>query len=181
MPKRSLHWKRLHKIKVHHNRWLVWTIAIAVLVCSAVLAQIQISNIHFETQMGWGVDSASNWVTFKHKSDGYSIKYPRTWAVEMDTPLGVSFVNLENYNEFVSVAAYPVSEEPVIRRELTIARQVEVKVAGHNAVMVVQRRDPSEAAVLVKDGDKLFVIRGRSDKFERIVGNIKFTEKLERI
>jgi hypothetical protein len=174
-------WRRLHKIEVHHNRWLAWTIAIAILTCATLVAYIQVSGIHFETQMSFNSAVTQNWGTFTNRYDGYTVKYPRTWAVESEGTSNISFVSTRNVNEYFSITSYDLSEEKSIRTSLFSTKEDTVKVSGVEGTKLSQSRNQPENVVMVKDSSRLYVIRGKGEMFDKVLSTFKFQQKLERV
>lgn len=178
MPKAKTNWKQVHKIQVHHNRWLAWTIAIAVLVCASLVAYIQVTDIHFSTQMSFSSGPNSNWSTFNHRVQNYSVKYPKGWGLEAEDS-GMSFVNPRNPNEYFLITAYPATEESNIRRSLFTGNEQLVNVNGLKVSKVNQSRQQEESVAMVQDGDVLFVMRGTGENFDRILATFKLNQRFE--
>jgi len=174
-------WMRMHKIQVHSNRWLAWTITFAVLTCATLVAYIQVSGIHFETQMRFDSSVTQYWGTFTNRFDGYSVKYPRSWGVESEGASSISFVSTHSANEYFGVTSYPLSDEKQIRASIFSTSEDTVKVSGVTGIKLSQSRNQPENVVLVKDSTRLYVIRGKGDIFDRILSTFKFEEKLERV
>ena len=178
--KEKRNWKHIHKIRVHDNRWLVWTIAICVLVCSTLVAYIQVTGIDFDTQMGYAPESTMTWSSFNNSSDGYSFKYPRSWGVESEGPATMSFVNPANPNEYFSVITYPVEQERQVRSSLVATgTEQPVMVAGLSGTRFVQNTDKTENVVLVNEGENVYVLRGKGGTFEKIIESFRFKQKIE--
>jgi hypothetical protein len=181
MAKKKTSWKHPHKVVVHENRWLAWTISLAIVACAALIGHIQISEIYFESQMAQAAAVTSNWVTFNHSVEGYSIKHPRSWGVESDGPSSISFVNLKDVSEYVSVTAYKASEEKQVRATLFTTREEDIIVSGTEAVRITHDQRQPEDVIMVKKDDRLFVLRGKGENFDRISKTFRFHQKLERI
>lgn len=177
--KTKVNWRQLHKIKVHHNRWLIWAIAAAVFACAALVGYIKVTGITFDSQMFFGQTTSSNWATFRHNSIGYSLKYPRTWGVEADDESTLSFVNPADPNEYFSVSVYPISAEKTVKNSLFNTKQQEVVVSGHEGLMISQDKSQAENVIMVKDDNDLYVLRGRGAYFNRIVDSFRWTQKIE--
>jgi hypothetical protein len=163
MAKAKRNWKHIHKIRVHHNRWLWWTVALSILMAVALVGYIKVSNIYFDTQFGHQQEVMKNWNTFTNKSYGYIVKYPKNWAIEAESQTSLNFVNPADAGEYFSVTVYPITEEKVVREELS------------------NRDDDEEEVTLVKEDGTLYVLRGKSDLFDRIVESFRFQQKLERV
>jgi hypothetical protein len=180
MAKKKTSWRHLHKHVIHENRWLAWTIAIAILVCSALIGYIQVSEIHFQNQMAEVYYSTATWRTFEHPA-GFSFKYPRNWGVESEGNSTISFVSPTDADDYFSITTYPLSQEKEIRASLFMTKEEPVTVSGLKAVKISQSRSQPESVVMVKEGNQLLVLRGKGFVFERMLETVKFTEKLERI
>jgi hypothetical protein len=183
MPKakEKRNWKHIHKIRVHENRWLVWTLAIAVLVCASLVAYIQVSDINFLTQVTSEYSSVANWSSFTHKAEGYSVKYPRTWGVEAETGGSISFISSNNPNEYFTVTPYPLGDERTLRTALFSTDEESVTVNGVSGLRLNESRNQLETIVMLKDSSKVYVLRGKGNSFDRILSTFRLAEKLERI
>jgi hypothetical protein len=179
MPKEKRKLKNLHKIKIHNNRWLGWVFAVAILAGVALVGYIKISDVHFESQFGL-VDYTAKWHVFRHKSDGYSLKYPNTWALEAETGT-ISFVNPADPNQYFSVTTYDAGQEEQIRKTLFNTKQTSVTIDGFKGVMISQSKKQPESVVMLENDNTLYVLRGKGYLFERILTTFKFQEKVERV
>jgi hypothetical protein len=82
---------RLHKIKIHPNRWLAWTIAYAVIVAIALIGYITVSEVNFESQIAENEYHPRHF--YQNTRLGFSANFPADWAIESDVNLNmVSFV-----------------------------------------------------------------------------------------
>jgi hypothetical protein len=78
--------KKIHKHlkrKIHHNRWLVWTIAGVVLAAASLVSYIEITNIDFERGLSIN-DNKHLWQSYRNHKLGFSIRFPSDWAIESD-------------------------------------------------------------------------------------------------
>jgi hypothetical protein len=181
MPKakEKTSWKHIHKIKVHDNRWLAWTMAIAVLACAALVAYIQVTDIQFQTQMSFTTGPSATWSTFNHRAAGYNLKYPRTWALEAESDSTMVFVNPANSNEYFSVSTYSPSQEDEVRASIFTTNEEPVKVGGLSGTRISQNRNQPESAAMFSDGETLFVLRGKGNSFDPILASFRLNQKLE--
>jgi hypothetical protein len=179
MPKAKTNWKQVHKIQVHHNRWLAWTIAIAVLACASLVAYIQVTDIHFSTQMSFSSGAGTSWSSFNHRSMGYSIKYPKIWGLETEADSGMAFVNPNDVNEYFAIASYPLEEERELRAALFKTNELPVKIGGLSGTKVNQGGDQAESIAMVKNDQAVFVLRGKGGNFDRILATFRFNQRLE--
>ena len=180
MAKEKTNWKHIYKVRVHDNRWLAWTIAICVLVSAALIGYIQVSDVYFESEMRFSTFN-SNSANFIHKTEGYSLKYPRSWALESGEGSTISFVNTSDPNQYFSVSVYPSSDEKAVRSTFLATREQEVNINGHPAILVTQGRVPGEEIIMLKDSGKLYVLFGKGPFFDNMAESFKFQEKIERI
>jgi hypothetical protein len=179
MPKKSKrNWKHIHKIKVHHNRWLMWAISAAIIVAAALIAYIQVSNIYFESNI-FGQPVTGSWTNFTNRVYGYSLKYPKNWAIEAETASSMSFESVSDPNESVSVTIYPGANEKDLRAALFTTKETATEVAGLKAVKVSRNKNQAESVVMFKAGAELYVIRGQSSSFDKIVESFRFQQKIE--
>ncbi len=171
--------KPLHKIRIHDNRWLAWTISLALLACIAMIGYIQVSDVRFERDFIENTSLTKNWATFRHKTDGYVVKYPRTWSVEAESGAVISLVSNSNPNDYFSVSTYASSQESSIKNSLFTTREEEVNVNGVGAVKISQSKTQAENVVMIRNGQKLFVLRGKGAAFDKILSSFKFMQTIE--
>jgi hypothetical protein len=177
--KQKRNWRQPHKIKVHDNRWLVWTVAIAILLCSTVVAYIQVSDINFQTQLWLTGDATTNWVSFEDPNRQYNFKHPKSWAVEAESQDSYTFVNTEDVTEYFNVTVYPKNQADLVREALVTSRERSVNVGGIPAVLITTDYSSTEKAVLLSQDDSLFVLRGTGSVFNRIVSSFRLTQTIE--
>jgi len=181
LKKEKRNWKHIHKVRVHENRWLLWAVASTIIAASALIAYIQVSNVHFETQVGFNDPIVNSWTSFSNRVYGYTLRYPKSWAIEADSASGMSFVSPVDANEYFSVTVYPVSAERDVRTTLSSIDEEATVVAGMGAERLTLRNNRAENVILLKVDDDLFVLRGKSAAFDKIVESFKLQQKLERI
>jgi hypothetical protein len=181
MPKAKAkrNWKHIHKIRIHDNRWLAWTIALAVLMCASLVAYIQVTGIQFETSMHFSSDANTGWATFTNRSGGYTVKYPKNWGLEADGDRSMSFVDTTQADSYFSVAVHSASDERAIRSSLFPTSEKQIKVAGMDAVKITQNRNLGETVALLRDGETLYVMRGMGDNFDRMLATFRLNQKIE--
>lgn len=180
MAKEKRKLSNLHKIKIHDNRWLAWSVSIAILATIALVGYIKVSDIYFHSQFSDNIEYTSKWHLFKHKTEGYSLRYPNSWALENEDNQ-ISFVNLREPNQYFSVAIYDASQEETLKASLFSTSQTTITVNGTPGVMISQGRKHPESVVMMKSGSKLYVLRGKGDLFEKILSTFKLQETFERI
>lgn len=177
--KQKRNWKEVHKIKVHDNRWLVWTIALAVLLCATVVAYIQVTDINFQTQFGPTSDANTSWGSFEDPGRQYTLKHPKSWAVESEAPDSYTFVNSDDVDEYFNVTVYPANQEDLVREALIASRERSVQVGGLPAILISTDYSKTEKAVLLTQDRKLYVLRGTGSLFNRIVSSFRLAQTIE--
>ena len=182
MPKakEKRNWKHIHKIRIHDNRWLMWTISLSILICATVIAYIQVSGINFEIQMGYDRTPPSGYSVFSNNSEGYNLKYPKKWSVESEGDSRMSFVDDIDPNQYFSVITYPAVEERQVRTALAASgKEQGVLIAGLPASLYVQNIDTTEKVALIKEDNTVYVLRGKGNSFDWIVNSFRLNQEIE--
>src|SRR4051812_23659376 len=113
MPKTKF--RKLHKIKLHHNRWLIWAIAYILFVAVAVIGYLKVSNINIDAE-----NSAENVFTAAHSYTSnnlqFALRYPSTWSIEADSATSISFLPNDTEDSGVTVLVADPSSEKSIRK-----------------------------------------------------------------
>lgn len=158
---------RLHRIKVHHNRWLIWAIAYSVIVAIAIIGYISVSEVNFESQI-IAENNFHSWHTYKNFPLGFSVRYPADWAIEADDNTTVDFVPNSNSDQGVTIAVTAPASEKAIRKSLKILREASIMLDGQPAQKITNDlgRGHSETVILAAHMSKLYVLRG-SDSLVR--------------
>jgi hypothetical protein len=174
MAKRKLH--HLHKVKIHHNRWLIWAISYALIVAVALVAYIKISDINIDAE---SQNNYESWRSYKDSTLGFGLRYPGSWAIEADSSNSVNFLPSETSDGGVNVTITPLSSETSIRRTLKIAEETGIMVNKIPAVEIKNDLGNShgETVVMVKYRNQLYVVRGSEDHVKRILETFYFLTK----
>lgn len=160
MPQKKHPIFRLHKIKIHPNRWLIWAIAYAIIVTIAVVGYIKVSEVNFESQVA--ENQYSPWHNYKDNKLGFGIRYPAEWAMETTDNSVISFTPTKSPDEGVSVAVLKPSAENAIRGNLKISEESRITLDGNRAVRIVNDLGNNyfETIVMAIRGQRLYVLRG---------------------
>lgn len=151
--------RKFHKIRIHHNRWLIWAIAYMLFVTIALVGYLKVSDLNFDS------DSAQNQFEPSHSYNdqrlGFSLRYPADWAIEADID-SVSFSPNDLTKYGVTVTQTVPSAEGAIRRTLKISSETTVQVDSVKGYKLTNDlgNGNSESVVIVPHKQKLFVIRG---------------------
>ncbi len=172
MAKTKLH--RLHKIKVHPNRWLIWSIAYAVIVAIAMWGYINVSDINFDQQFN-AENSYQSSHAYNDNNLGFGLKYPAGWSIEAGGS-SVSFVPSDSAEEGVTVTRMALGAEKSIRSASKIIREKTITVDGITAVKYTDNlgNGALESVVLIKYSGNLYVIRGSSKLVDQILLTFRF-------
>jgi hypothetical protein len=166
--------RHLHKIKVHHNRWLVWAIAYAVIVAIAVFGYIEVSDITFENQI---VDR--EFVNLRNYTDnrlGFTVRYPASWGIEASSESSVIFLPIQIEDEGVQVSVRPLSVESDLREALDIVSESRSEVDGITATEITYSVGSTalETTVLVRHNDQLYSITGSKKLVNKFLTTFRF-------
>lgn len=168
--------KRLHKIKIHHNRWLIWACAAAVVAAIALVGYIEVSEISFQDQI-FNFNDVGSQKTYHDQSLGFSINYPNSWGIEA-AENNVVFSDPEKSGEDVSVFVYDADAEKALRQSLNISDTDDIKIDSVKGTRITNSitKKVKEQVILLPFGDKLYVIRGNGALFSRIATSFKFNQ-----
>ncbi len=174
MAKRKLH--HLHKIKVHHNRWLIWAISYAVIVAIALVGYVKISDLNLETESQSVFEA---WHSYKDPKLGFGLRYPANWSMEADSATSINFLPSELSDSGVSVSVVPSSLETSIRRSLKIVKESPVTLDNITATKITNDlgNAHSETVILGKNDNQLYVIRGSENQVRKIIETFYFLTK----
>lgn len=181
MPKKisrlKKHLKRLHKVKVHHNRWLIWTLALSAIALIGLLSYIKVNDYRNDTEMMEYVPVIRKAVTYSDYRLGFSIKHPVAWSAETDEANTISFLDPQNYGEGISITVTESKNEKTYRNSLVpVLNETEFGLDGENASYItIGKRTAPEKVVLVHRLGRLYVIRGTGMMFDKILPTFKFT------
>src|SRR3989344_1733447 len=118
MAKRKLY--HLHKIKIHHNRWLIWALAYALIVALALISYIKISDLNISSE----ADSVfSSFHSYSDSRLGFGVRYPADWAIEAEAS-SVTFLPPELSDSGVTVTVADPSSSVGIRKKLKLTRHL---------------------------------------------------------
>ena len=167
--------RKFHKIKIHHNRWLIWAIAYVVLVSAALVYYVKISDLNIDadnTAQGWFQASRS----YSDKRLGFSVKYPTSWSIEADSNTAINFVPDNPKDEGVTVTVVITSFEKSIRASLDIAKESTIYVDGVEAKKITNDlgKNVFETVVLATEKQNLYVIRGSNSFVDKFLANFRF-------
>lgn len=165
---------RLHKIKVHHNRWLAWAVAYSVIIAIALTGYIVVSEVNFETQTAENNYYPSH--IYQDTRLGFSVLYPADWSIEADDNSTISFVPMNDSDQGVSVQVTGTQFEKTIRNSLDILKETGIKLDNKPAVKITNDlgRGYSESIILATHNNKLYVVRGTDSLVQRLTSAFHF-------
>jgi hypothetical protein len=179
MKKFKKHIKRLHKIKIHDNRWLAWAIALTVIACFALWSYIKVTDYAIDYQ---AMDSAlitNNGLIYKDNVLGFSLYHPRDWGVESDVRTTIIFNDPQNNGAGMTVSLYEPKDESQLRKSLKIAGERDVILNGEKGkrLIVSDGQKTVETMVLVQHEGRLYVIRGNTPWFDHVLSSFRFDSR----
>lgn len=174
MAKRKLH--HLHKIKVHHNRWLIWAISYVVIVAIAMVGYLKISDLNLESE-SQSVYQA--WHSYKDSKLGFGLRYPANWSMEADSATSINFLPSELIDSGVSVSVVAPNLENSIRRSLKIVKESPVTLDSITATKISNDLGDGhfETVILGTYKNQLYVIRGSENQVRKIIETFYFLTK----
>jgi len=176
MAKRKVPIHHLHKIKIHHNRWLIWAIAYAVIVTIAVVGYIKLSDYDLDNLVA--ESDYQSWHSYSNTRLGFSLRYPASWSIEADSTTSVSFTPTQTEDEGLTVKIVSPNAEQSIRNALKIASEKTVKVDGQTGVLLRHElaNKHYETIVLVKNNNRLYEISGSGSVVESLMPTFQFVQ-----
>ncbi len=171
MAKRKLH--HLHKIKVHHNRWLIWAIAYVLFVTLAIVGYLKVSDLNLD------VESQNTYQpthSYKDNRLAFSLRYPADWSIESSSNTSITFLPNDSTDEGVVVSVLPASTETAIRKTLTIIDEDRIMVDNVTGSKIINDlgNGHKESVVFAKHNGNLYVIRGSQNYVNKLLLNFLF-------
>jgi hypothetical protein len=165
---------RLHKIKIHPNRWLGWSIAYGLIVAVALVGYIKVSDVNFEAQLA--ENEFHPWHSYNDARLGFGIRYPADWSIEADNNSTISFLPTNLSDEGVSVHVTKPSAEKAIRRTLKILEESKIALDGQIAAKIINNlgQGHTETVILAVHKSKLYVLRGTDSFVEKLILTFHF-------
>ena len=176
MAKNKYKLNKLHKIKIHHNRWLIWALAYAFFVSIALVGYIKVSDINLDTQL----IAENNFMpghSYTDKVMGFNLKYPSNWSIEANSPTSLSFTPENSNDSGVAVSTIPLSAEKALRKSLHINGESPITVDGVAADEIYNDLGNDghfEVVLLVRNNKKLYVIRGTKELVDQLLQTFNF-------
>src|SRR3989344_1485916 len=166
---------RLHKIKVHPNRWLGWAIAYAVFVAMTMVGYIQVSEINFESQIA--ENQFFPWHSYLNSHLGFGLRYPADWSIESVNASEVNFIPSLSSDDGVSIQVTTLAAEKTIRKNLKVLSEAPTLLDNHTATKITNDLGwgHSETVITAPYKNKLYVIRGS----DVLVQKLQLTFNLE--
>jgi len=157
--------RKFHKIKIHHNRWLIWAIAYVVFVGIALTGYLKIANISLDSEnSGQNIFVAAH--SYSAPSLGFTLRYPADWSIESDSTTSVTFLPTDGAESGVTVSVMAPSAEKSIRKTLKVSEESRTTVDGISAAKITNDlgNGYTETVVMAISNHLLYVVRG-SDNF----------------
>jgi len=162
--------RRLHKIVIHPNRYLIWACAIALIVAAALVSYIYIGNIILDTQLT-PETSSDYWHTYKDAD--FSMRYPADWLIDP----GSNYVGFgDKMQDKFIVYKYSPPNDPAYESYSKLSNSAHITVDGYLGIRVQDNRT-SERIAFVKTGKILYEFRGTTTDFDNVLKTVKFLKK----
>lgn len=170
------HIKRLHKIQIHPNRWLVWAVAITFVSAVILVSYIKVTDSQFEQMMADPSYLRMHGSYYKDNFLGFAALYPKNWGIEADGRNIINFIDPYNFGDGITVSVFESDDEQSIRRSLDIASENKVTIGGSDGVHIVANieSDSTEDVFMVVNNDRLYVIRGNTHWIGYMVSSFIF-------
>ncbi len=178
MAKNKYQLSQIHKVKIHHNRWLIWAIAYLCFIFIALLGYIQISSVNVETEELTAENSFQPWHPYKNEELKFSLRYPDKWSIEPASQTSVDFVPEMLSRPGVNVSVYASGDEKSIRAVLDVQSENKIEVDGIPATRLTTKLagNETETVVLVKKDGRLYVLRGTLGSVSAFLQTFKFIQ-----
>lgn len=168
---------RLHKIKIHPNRWLAWAICYALIMAIAMVGYIQVSEINFETGL-MPENHFVPWRAFTNKQFFYSLRYPADWSIEAQDKSTILFVPSNSTDEGVSLAVLKPSAETAIRNSIKNIGESRIVLDNYRAVKISNDLGQGhfETVVMSLRHGRLYVLRGTDAQVQKLILTFNFLD-----
>jgi hypothetical protein len=171
MAKTKLH--KLHKIKIHHNRWLIWAIAYLLFVGIAMLGYLKIANLDLE-------NSENNYIPMHSYSDarlGFAMRYPADWSIEASNT-SIAFLPAGSSDAGVTVSVLNTTAESSLRKSLQIKKESKITLDNRQSTKIINDlgQGHTETVILTNYNNKLYVFRGSDDLVSKLGLTFYFIE-----
>jgi len=168
---------RIHKIKIHPNRWFIWALAYTIIVAIGLISYIKISDLNFQTQL-IAENTFTPWHSYSDKLLGFSVKYPLNWSIEAGADTSVSFVPMDSPDEGVTVSVNKLATEQAIRKPLKVSSEGSIVVDNVLGTNILNKLggEQFEEVILLKHNQKLYVMRGTEELVQKLALTFHFIE-----
>jgi hypothetical protein len=163
--------KGFHRIIIHPNRYLIWALAIMLIVAAALVSYIYITNINFDRDLSSGTD-LKYWHTYKDVD--MTLRYPADWLIDAGT--GYIGFGTSNSDVFL-VYSYSPPNDPAYDSYSKLANVQKITVDGLAGIRVPDQKNPNQRIVFVKTSKKLYEFRGSTGLFDQILNTVHFLKK----
>ncbi|MBX4187335.1 MAG: hypothetical protein KW802_03745 [Candidatus Doudnabacteria bacterium] len=165
--------RKFHKIRIHHNRWLMWALAYFIFVAIALLGYLKIANLDLESS----VMDFQPMHSYTDKRLGFALRYPADWSIEAANA-SISFVPSNTADDGVNVSVTTPNQESSIRRTLKIKKEVSVTFNAVTATKLTNDLGNGhyETVILAPYNKKLYVIRGTAQLVDNLAQTFIFVK-----
>ena len=176
MAKIKLH--RIHKIKIHPNRWFIWALVYVFLVFVCLLSYIVVSEINLESQIT-AENSFVPWHSYTDSRLGFGVRIPADWSIEANSQSSISFLPADVNENGVNVSVLAPASEKSLRKTLKIKQEQVFSVAGVSGKKILNNLGSGhlETVILAIHRSKLYVLRGSNNLVEKILLTFHFTTR----
>jgi hypothetical protein len=160
---------KFHRTVLHPNRYLIWAIVSMFLVAGSLVSYIYIGNINVDTELAIN-QNIEFWHTYR---DQYiTFRYPAEWLIDP----GTNFVGFgpKDVDSFL-IYSYSSASDPAYQSYLKSSKTRPITIDGREGIRVVDGAVNSyQRIAFVKNGTRLYELRGTTPLFDQIVGTIRF-------
>lgn len=166
--------KKLHKIKVHHNRWLIWAIVSALFATIALVGYIKISEEYFGAQVS-NFNDVETWKMYRDSRLGFSMNYPGKWVIESQRN-GIEFSDPKQPADGITISFYDPKDEVAVLAGINKVSEERFKIGDLIGMKYTDSisKKVNEEVILVKYNNKLYSIRGSGKSYEKVLSSFKF-------
>jgi hypothetical protein len=176
------HVKNLHKIKVHHNRWLIWTVVFIFVTMVGLLGYIQYSGVVVSTPDGNAIAPIKHITGELYQNNylGFSVYHPEEWGVAPEPDNTISF-----YNPKAGVKAFSVklfmsstSKDAYEGLENLTAKTVMVNGEEGSWYKKPSPNGKDYSTIVVERDTRTYVLEGQEPYFFQTLETFKFEKPL---
>lgn len=162
--------RKFHKIVIHPNRYLVWAVAVMLIVAASLTSYIYISSLGFDDLLNQ--PDVNYWHTYK--TSEFSMRYPADWLIDS----GIDYVGFgDKQSDKFLVYTYNPPNDPAYEAYAKLPSARHINIDGVLGIRVTDPNSTGSRIAFVKTSDTLYEFRGQTKYFDNIMDTVRFLKK----